>query len=102
MFTNDPNYKPKNGQKRAKNRNKLTTDAQVADMSLALWESEDYIRRAMLKTNLNSYFRDRIVRLLTRMAHEAKQLGEDLNNPDLASFESFSAAKEFARKIGVV
>jgi hypothetical protein len=101
MFTNDPNYKPKNGEKRAKNRNKLTTDAQIADMSLTLWESEDYIRRAMLKTNLNSYFRDRIVRLLTRMEHEARKLGEDLNNPDTSAFESFGAAKESAKQFGV-
>ena len=101
MFTNDLNYKPKNSEKRAKNRNKLTTDAQIADMSLALWECEDYIRRAMLKTNLNSYFRDRIVRLLTRMAHEAKKLGDDLNNPDASAFESFVAAKEAAKRYGL-
>ena len=101
MFTNDPHYKPKNGQKRPKNRNKYTTNTQIADMALSLWESEDYIRRVMLKTNMNSYFRDRMVRLLTRLAHEAKKLGEDLDNPDTSAFESFVSAKESAKRLGI-
>ena len=101
MFTNDPNYQPNKGEKRAKNRNKYTTNAQIADMALTLWESEDYIRRVMLKTNLNSYFRDRIVRLLTRLSHEARKLGEDLDNPDTSAFESFVSAKESAKLFGV-
>ncbi len=101
MFTNDPSYKPKNGEKRPKNRNKYTTNAQIADMALTLWECETYIRKVMLKTNLNSYFRDRIVRLLTRLSHEARKLGEDLDNPDTSAFESFVSAKESAKLFGV-
>ena len=101
MFTNDPSYKPKNGQKRPKNRNKYTTNVQIADMALTLWECETYIRKVMLKTNLNSYFRDRIVRLLTRLSHEARKLGEDLDKPDDKAFESFVAAKESAKRHGV-
>lgn len=101
MFTNDPSYKPKNGEKRPKNRNKYTTNAQIADMALTLWECETYIRKVMLKTNLNSYFRDRIVRLLTRLSHEARKLGEDLDNPDTSAFESFGSAKESAKLFGV-
>ncbi len=101
MFTNDPSYKPKNGPKRLKNRNKYTTNTQIADMALSLWESEDYIRRIMLKTNMNSYFRDRIVRLLTRLSHEAKKLGEDLDKPDDKAFDSFVSAKETAKRLGL-
>ncbi len=101
MFTNDPNYQPNKGEKRAKNRNKYTTNAQIADMALTLWECETYIRKVMLKTNLNSYFRDRIVRLLTRLSHEARKLGEDLDNPDTSAFESFVSAKESAKLFGV-
>ena len=101
MFTNDPNYQPTKGEKRAKNRNKYTTNAQIADMALTLWECETYIRKVMLKTNLNSYFRDRIVRLLTRLSHEARKLGEDLDNPDTSAFESFVSAKESAKLFGV-
>ena len=101
MFTNDPNYQPNKGEKRAKHRNKYTTNAQIADMALTLWECETYIRKVMLKTNLNSYFRDRIVRLLTRLSHEARKLGEDLDNPDTSAFESFVSAKESAKLFGV-
>jgi len=101
MFTNDPNYQPNKGEKRAKNRNKYTTNAQIADMALTLWECETYIRKVMLKTNLNSYFRDRIVRLLTRLSHEARKLGEDLDNPDTSAFESFVSATESAKLFGV-
>ena len=101
MFTNDPSYKQKNGPKRPKNRNKYTTNAQIADMALTLWECETYIRKVMLKTNLNSYFRDRIVRLLTRLSHEARKLGEDLDKPDDKAFDSFVSAKETAKRLGL-
>jgi hypothetical protein len=101
MFTNDPNYQPNNGEKRAKNRNKLTTDSQVSDMALTLWECEDYLRRSMLKNNLNSYFRDRLVRLLSRLAHEAKKLGQDLDQPNETAFESLTQTKSTAKLFGV-
>lgn len=101
MFTNDPNYQPKNSEKRAKNRNKLTTNAQIADMSLSLWECEDHLKRSMMKNNLNSYFRDRLVRLLSRLSHEAKKLGQDLDQPNEKAFESLNQTKSTAKMFGV-
>jgi sugar-specific transcriptional regulator TrmB len=104
MFSNDQNYSSKTTQKSqkiGKNRNKLTSNWQVADMALSLYETEDHLRRAMLKNNLNSYFRDRLVRILTRLNHEAKKLGNDLDQPDPQAFESYEATKQTAKKFGV-
>ena len=104
MFSNNSNYTSKttqNSQKIGKNRNKLTSNWQVADMALSLYETEDHLRRAMLKNNLNSYFRDRLVRILTRLNHEAKKLGNDLDQPDPKAFESYETTKQTAKKFGV-
>ena len=104
MFSKDQNYSSKTTQKSqkiGKNRNKLTSNWQVADMALSLYETEDHLRRAMLKNNLNSYFRDRMLRILTRLNHEAKKLGNDLDQPDPKAFESFEVTKQTAKKFGV-
>ena len=57
--------------KTGKNRNKLSSNKQVTDMALTLWECNDYIIKTMLRTNLNSYFRDRLSRIAQRLSKEA-------------------------------
>ncbi|QWD69617.1 hypothetical protein [Polynucleobacter sp. UB-Siik-W21] len=87
--------------KTGRNRNKLTTNTQVTDMALTLWECSEYITKTMLRTNLNSYFRDRIVRITQRLAKEAIGLGVDLNTPNQKAFETSSSTKMIARQLGL-
>ena len=88
--------------KTGRNRNKLTTNKQIVDMALTLWECSDYITKTMLRTNLNSYFRDRIVRLTQRLAKEAIGLGDDLAPPSEKAFETINATKTIARQLGLM
>ena len=39
--------------KTGRNKNKLTTNKQVTDMALTLWESSEYINKIMMRTNLS-------------------------------------------------
>ena len=84
------------------NRNKLTTNKQVTDMALTLWKSSEYITKTMLRTNLNSYFRDRLVRLTQRLAKEAIRLGGDLEPANTKAFETIHATKLVARQLGLL
>ena len=88
--------------KTGRNRNKLTTNKQVVDMALTLWECSDYITKTMLRTNLNSYFRDRIVRLIQRLAKEAIRLGADLKPGNETAFETISSTQLIAKQLGLM
>ena len=85
-----------------RNRNKLTTNKQITDMALTLWESSDYISRTIMRTNLNSYFRDRVARLIQRIQKEAIELGKDLTLPNEKAFETIHSTKLIARQVGLV
>jgi hypothetical protein len=84
-----------------KNRNKLSTNTQVTDMALTLWECNEYIIKTMLTTNLNSYFRDRLARIAQRLSKEAIGLGGDLVPPNFKAFETIHSAKMIARQLGI-
>jgi len=88
--------------KTGRNRNKLTSNKQVTDMALTLWESSDYIGKTLMRANLNSYFRDRLVRIIQRLNREAIGLGLDLTpaNPD--AFETSNSTKLIARQLGLL
>jgi hypothetical protein len=89
----------KNQVKIGRNRNKLTTNKQVVDMSLTLWECSEYITKTILRTNLNSYFRDRLVRLTQRLAKEAIELGNDLEPASPKAFETANSTEAIARQL---
>ena len=87
--------------KTGKNRNKLTTNKQVTDMALTLWESSEYISKTMMRTNMNSYFRDRLARLNQRLQKEAIDLGNDLAPANGKAFETIHSTKLIARQLGL-
>ncbi len=85
-----------------KNRNKLSTNIQVTDMALCLWECHEYIIKTMLRTNLNSYFRDRLARIAQRLSKEAIGLGGDLVPLNPNAFETIHSTKLIASQLGVI
>ena len=82
-----------------RNKNKLTTNEQTTDMALTLWESSEYISKTLMRTNLNSYFRDRLARLIQRLQKEAIELGNDLVPPNEMAFETIHSTKLIARQL---
>ena len=55
-----------------------------------------------MRTNLNSYFRDRLARLTQRLQKEAMELGKDLVPANQKAFETANATKLIARQLGVM
>jgi hypothetical protein len=88
--------------KTGRNRNKLTTNNQVVDMALTLWECSEYISKTMMRTKLNSYFRDRVARLTQRLQKEAMELGNDLVPANQKAFVTANATQLIARQLGVM
>jgi hypothetical protein len=88
--------------KTGRNRNKLTTNKQLTDMALTLWECSEYINKTMMRTNLNSYFRDRLARLTQRLQKEAIELGNDLVPANPKAFETSNSTNLIARQIGLL
>jgi cyanophycinase-like exopeptidase len=88
--------------KNGRNRNKLTTNKQVTDMALTLWECSDHITKTVMRTHLNSYFRDRLARLAQRLQKEAISLGVDLVPANEKAFESTHSAKLIAGQLGLM
>lgn len=88
--------------KTGRNRNKLTTNNQVVDMALTLWECSEHLTKSLIRTNLNSYFRDRLARLNQRLQKEAIELGNDLLPGNKKAFETGNSTKLIARQIGVL
>jgi hypothetical protein len=88
--------------KTGRNRNKLTTNKQTTDMALTLWECSEYLSKTMMRTNLNSYFRDRLARLTQRLQKEAIELGNDLKPTNQKAFETANATKLIARQLGLL
>ena len=88
--------------KTGRNRNKLTTNNQVTDMALTLWECSEYLTKTMIRTNLNSYFRDRLAWLTQRLQKEAIELGNDLTPANQKAFETVNATKLIARQLGLL
>ena len=87
---------------KGRNRNKMTTNKQVVDMALTLWECSEYITKVLMRTNMNSYFRDRLARLVQRLQKEAIELGCDLTPGNEKAFEAAHTTQLIARQLGVV
>ena len=88
--------------KTGKNRNKLTTNEQVADMALALWECSDHLAAVVMRTNLNSYCRDRLARLIQRLQKEGLELGNDLKPANPKAFETIHSTELIAGQLGLL
>ena len=88
--------------KAGRNRNKLTTNKQLTDMALTLWECSEYITKTTMRTNLNSYFRDRLARLTQRLQREAIDLGNDLTPAKPKAFETSHSTNLIARQMGLL
>ncbi len=88
--------------KTGRNRNKLTTNKQLADMALTLWECSDYLSKTIMRTNMNSYFRDRLARSVQRLQKGAIDLGNDLVPDNPKAFETSHSTNLIARQLGLL
>ena len=77
----------------------LTTNQDIANLAIVLWDNSDYLIRSLTSANVLAKYRAKLVRMTMRMQREAMQLGECLEPPNKDAFVSLPASKAFAAQL---
>ena len=80
-------------QKRTKKRNKLTTNAEIAQLAYSLHISANRLRLTISQINMPAAYRLQIARHVQWMLNQAKSLGEQLNAPQPNAFMTKEATE---------
>ncbi|MBT8603060.1 hypothetical protein G6662_00520 [Polynucleobacter paneuropaeus] len=87
--------------KRTKKRNKLTTNAEIAELAYVLHISASRLRLTISQINLPAAYRLQITRHVQWMLNQAKSLGEQLNAPQPNAFITKESTERIAEHLGV-
>jgi hypothetical protein len=88
-------------QKRTKKRNKLTTNAEIAELAYALHLSANRLRLTISEINIPAAYRLQIARHVQWMISQAQSLGEELNAPQPNAFRTKESSERIAEQLGV-
>ena len=88
-------------EKRTKKRNKLTTNAEIAELAYVLHISANRLRLTISQINLPAAYRLQIARHVQWMLNQAKSLGEELNAPQPNAFITKESTERIAEHLGV-
>ncbi len=88
-------------QKRTKKRNKLTTNAEIAELAYVLHISANRLRLTISQINMPAAYRLQIARHVQWMLNQAKSLGEQLNAPQPNAFTTKEATERICEQLGV-
>ncbi|MDH6299496.1 hypothetical protein [Polynucleobacter sphagniphilus] len=88
-------------EKRTKKRNKLTTNAEIAELAYVLHISASRLRLTISQINLPAAYRLQITRHVQWMLNQAKSLGEQLNAPQPNAFITKESTERIAEHLGV-
>ncbi|MBU3617609.1 hypothetical protein [Polynucleobacter sp. JS-Fieb-80-E5] len=88
-------------QKRTKKRNKLTTNAEIAELAYVFHISANRLRLTISQINLPAAYRLQIARHVQWMLNQAKSLGEQLNAPQPNAFITKESTERIAEHLGV-
>lgn len=83
-------------------KSKLTTDKDLAQIALVLWDNSDYLIRNLTSANVLTKYRAKLVRIAIKMQREAMMLGACLATPNDAAFTSLSSTRNFLEKLDKV
>lgn len=88
-------------QKRTKKRNKLTTNAEIAQLAYSLHISANRLRLTISQINMPAAYRLQIARHVQWMLNQAKSLGEELSAPQPNAFLTKEATERICEQLGV-
>jgi len=88
-------------QKRTKKRNKLTTNAEIAELAYVLHISANRLRLTISQINMPAAYRIQIARHVQWMLNQAKSLGEELSPPQPNAFLTKEATERICDQLGV-
>ena len=88
-------------QKRSKKRNKLTTNAEIAELAYALHLAANRLRLTISEINIPEAYRLQIARHVHWMINQAQSLGDELNAPMPDAFRTKESSERIAEQLGV-
>jgi hypothetical protein len=88
-------------EKRTKKRNKLTTNAEIAELAYVLYISANRLRLTISQINLPAAYRMQITRHVHWMIGQAKSLGNELSSPQPNAFLTKESTERIAEHLGV-
>ena len=88
-------------EKRTKKRNKLTTNAEIAELAYVLHISANRLRLTISQINLPAAYRLQITRHVHWMIGQAKSLGDELIAPHPNAFITKESTERIAEHLGV-
>ena len=88
-------------QKRTKKRNKLTTNAEIAQLAYALHVAANRLRLTISEINIPAAYRWQIARHVHWMISQAQSLGIELNAPQPDAFRTKESSEGIAEQLGV-
>ena len=88
-------------QKRTKKRNKLTTNAEVAELAYALHVAANRLRLTISMINIPAAYRIQIARHVQWMINQAQLLGNELQAKNPQAFMSKESTERICEQLGV-
>ena len=85
--------------KNSKIKSTLTTNEDIGNIALVLWDNSYYLIRSLTSANVLAKYRAKLVRLAIRMQREAMLLGEFLDPPNKSAFVSLPSTKSFLSQL---
>jgi hypothetical protein len=88
-------------QKRTKKRNKLTQNAELAELAYVLHLGAARLRMTLMEINIPAAYREKLGRRIYDWVNQAQMLGLELNPPNETVFMSRESTEEHCEKLGL-
>ena len=88
-------------QKRTKKRNKLTQNAELAELAFQLHQGAARLRRTLMEINIPAAYREKLNRRVFDWVKQAQLLGAELNPSNEDAFLSIETTETQCEKLGV-
>jgi hypothetical protein len=88
-------------QKRTKKRNKLTQNAELAELAYVLHLGAAKLRRTLMEINIPAAYREKLSRRIFDWVNQAQLLGLELTVPNEDAFMTMESTETKCEKLGV-
>ncbi len=86
---------------RTKKRNKLTQNAELAELAFQLHQGAARLRRTLMEINIPAAYREKLGRRIFDWVNQAQLLGTELSPPNEDAFLSIETTEMECEKLGV-
>ena len=88
-------------QKRTKKRNKLTQNAELAELAFQLHQGAARLRRTLMEINIPAAYREKLNRRVFDWVNQAQLLGLELTPPKESAFMSKETTEAECERLGL-